>query len=86
MKKENLHRLEWFFQGRLFDPMTVEKTSAPIEMFTNDNKAVIKERVDFVCKRALTDAHDKLPSQISGGMQKRAGYCYSVIVNRSPVL
>jgi phospholipid/cholesterol/gamma-HCH transport system ATP-binding protein len=31
-------------------------------MFTNDNKAVIKERVDFVLERvALTDAHDKLP-------------------------
>jgi phospholipid/cholesterol/gamma-HCH transport system ATP-binding protein len=41
-------------------------------MFTNDNKAVIKERVDFVLERvALIDAHDKLPSQISGGMQKR---------------
>jgi phospholipid/cholesterol/gamma-HCH transport system ATP-binding protein len=43
-------------------------------MFTNDNKAVIKERVDFVLERALTDAHNKLPSQISGGMQKRV-YC-----------
>jgi phospholipid/cholesterol/gamma-HCH transport system ATP-binding protein len=40
-------------------------------MFTNDNKAVIKERVDFVLERvALIDAHNK-PSQISGGMQKR---------------
>jgi phospholipid/cholesterol/gamma-HCH transport system ATP-binding protein len=39
-------------------------------MFTNDNKAVLKERVDFVLERvALTDAHNKLPSQISGGMQ-----------------
>jgi ABC-type ATPase involved in cell division len=36
-------------------------------MFTNDNKAVLKERVDFVLERvALTDAHNKLPSQISG--------------------
>jgi phospholipid/cholesterol/gamma-HCH transport system ATP-binding protein len=51
-------------------------------MFTNDNKAVIKERVDFVLERVI-DAHDKLPSQISGGMQKCARYCqqhkYSVL-------
>jgi phospholipid/cholesterol/gamma-HCH transport system ATP-binding protein len=38
------------FQGSaLFDSMTVEENVAfPLKMFTNDNKAVIKERVDFV--------------------------------------
>jgi phospholipid/cholesterol/gamma-HCH transport system ATP-binding protein len=61
------------FQGSaLFDSMTVEENVAfPLKMFTNDNKAVLKERVDFVERVALTDAHNKLPSQISGGMQKR---------------
>jgi phospholipid/cholesterol/gamma-HCH transport system ATP-binding protein len=63
--------------------MTVEENVAfPLKMFTNDNKAVIKERVDFVLERVI-DAHDKLPSQISGGMQKCARYCqqhkYSVL-------
>jgi ABC-type Fe3+/spermidine/putrescine transport system ATPase subunit len=47
-----------------------ENVAFPLKMFTNDNKAVLKERVDFVLERvALTDAHNKLPSQISGGMQ-----------------
>jgi ABC-type transporter Mla maintaining outer membrane lipid asymmetry ATPase subunit MlaF len=47
------------FQGSaLFDSMTVEENVALLKMFTNDNKAVIKERVDFVLERvALTDAH-----------------------------
>jgi phospholipid/cholesterol/gamma-HCH transport system ATP-binding protein len=53
-------------------------------MFTNDNKAVLK-RVDFVLERvALTDAHNKLPSQISGGMQKRV--VARAIVNRPKYL
>jgi phospholipid/cholesterol/gamma-HCH transport system ATP-binding protein len=68
------------FQGSaLFDSMTVEENVAfPLKMFTNDNKAVIKERVDFVLER-VAHAHDKLPSQISGGMQKRVAVA---IVNR----
>jgi phospholipid/cholesterol/gamma-HCH transport system ATP-binding protein len=50
------------FQGSaLFDSMTVEENVAfPLKMFTNDNKAVIKERVDFVLER-VAHAHDKLP-------------------------
>jgi phospholipid/cholesterol/gamma-HCH transport system ATP-binding protein len=75
------------FQGSaLFDSMTVEENVAfPLKMFTNDNKAVLKERVDFVLERvALTDAHNKLPSQISGGMQN---VCYArAIVNRPKYL
>jgi ABC-type ATPase involved in cell division len=50
------------FQGSAFDSMTVEENVAfPLKMFTNDNKAVLKERVDFVLERvALTDAHNYL--------------------------
>jgi phospholipid/cholesterol/gamma-HCH transport system ATP-binding protein len=47
------------FQGSaLFDSMTVaENVVAFLKMFTRDNKAKIKERVDFVLNRvALTDA------------------------------
>jgi phospholipid/cholesterol/gamma-HCH transport system ATP-binding protein len=60
------------FQGSaLFDSMTVAETCCfSLKMFTRDNKAKIKERVDFVLNRvALTDAHNKLPSEI--WMKKR---------------
>jgi phospholipid/cholesterol/gamma-HCH transport system ATP-binding protein len=72
-EKRTPHReLDGFQGSALFDSMTVEENVAfPLKMFTNDNKAVLKERVDFVERVALTDAHNKLPSQISGGMQKR---------------
>ena len=76
------------FQGSaLFDSMTVaENVGFPLKMFTKDNKAKIKERVDFVLERvALKDAHHKLPSEISGGMQKRVAIARA-IVNRPKYL
>ena len=72
------------FQGSaLFDSMTVaENVAFPLKMFTRDNKAAIKERVDFVLQRvALTDAHNKLPSEISGGMQKRVAIARAIVNN-----
>jgi phospholipid/cholesterol/gamma-HCH transport system ATP-binding protein len=76
------------FQGSaLFDSMTVaENVAFPLKMFTKDSKAAIKERVDFVLERvALKDAHNKLPSEISGGMQKRVAIARA-IVNRPKYL
>lgn len=81
-KRELRTEIGMVFQGSaLFDSMTVEENVAfPLKMFTNDNKAKIKERVDFVLERvALTDAHGKLPSQISGGMQKRVAIARAIV-------
>ena len=72
------------FQGNaLFDSMTVEENVGfPLKMFTNKTKAEIQERVNFVLNRVnLVDAHTKLPSEISGGMQKRVAIARAIVNN-----
>lgn len=72
------------FQGSaLFDSMTVAQNVAfPLRMFTkNKNKEILK-RVDEVLDRVnLIDAHDKFPSEISGGMQKRVAIARAIVNN-----
>ncbi|MGO4906082.1 ABC transporter ATP-binding protein [Flavobacterium sp. W20_MBD1_R3] len=83
-KRELRTEIGMVFQGSaLFDSMTVaENIGFPLKMFTKNNKAKIQERVDFVLKRVdLTDAHKKLPSQISGGMQKRVAIARAIVNN-----
>ena len=72
------------FQGSaLFDSMTVAQNVAfPLKMFTKHNRSETKDRVDFVLKRVnLIDAHHKLPSEISGGMQKRVAIARAIVNN-----
>ena len=72
------------FQGSaLFDSMTVEENVGfPLKMFTNKSNKEIKERVDFVIERVkLINAHKKLPSEISGGMQKRVAIARAIVNN-----
>jgi len=72
------------FQGSaLFDSMTVAgNVRFPLEMFTKQSKSEKNERVDFVLKRVnLTEAHDRYPSQISGGMQKRVAIARAIVMN-----
>jgi phospholipid/cholesterol/gamma-HCH transport system ATP-binding protein len=72
------------FQGNaLFDSMTIfENVGFPLRMFTHKSDAEIKERVDFVIERVkLTDAKDRLPSEISGGMQKRVAIARAIVNN-----
>lgn len=81
-KRELRTEIGMVFQGSaLFDSMTVaENVAFPLRMFTNNTKAQIKERVDFVLERvALKDAHHKLPSEISGGMQKRVAIARAIV-------
>ncbi|AWI25587.1 ABC transporter ATP-binding protein [Flavobacterium pallidum] len=83
-KRELRTEIGMVFQGSaLFDSMTVaENVAFPLRMFTKSSRAQIKERVDFVLERVnLVDAHKKLPSEISGGMQKRVAIARAIVNN-----
>ena len=72
------------FQGSaLFDSMTVEgNVKFPLEMFTNQSKSEMEDRVNFVLKRVnLVDANKKFPAEISGGMQKRVAIARAIVMN-----
>ena len=83
-KRELRTEIGMVFQGSaLFDSMTVaENVGFPLRMFTKYNNKKIQERVDFVLQRVdLTEAHKKLPSEISGGMQKRVAIARAIVNN-----
>ena len=70
------------FQGSaLFDSMTVEENIMfPLRMFTKQKRSVMLDRVHEVIDRVnLNEANDKLPSEISGGMQKRVAIARAVV-------
>ncbi len=72
------------FQGSaLFDSMNVEENIAfPLRMFTKKSNREIKERVQQVIERVnLKDANTKMPSEISGGMQKRVAIARAIVNN-----
>ena len=72
------------FQGSaLFDSMTVEENIMfPMKMLTSKPIAEIRERAHIVIKRVnLIDAETKMPSEISGGMQKRVAIARAIVMN-----
>ncbi|GGW68821.1 phospholipid/cholesterol/gamma-HCH transport system ATP-binding protein [Winogradskyella epiphytica] len=88
-EKTNLRaEMGMVFQGSaLFDSMTIaENVMFPLRMFTKQSKSEMEDRVDIVLKRVnLDDAHKKMPSEASGGMQKRVAIARA-IVNRPKYL
>ena len=83
-KRELRTEIGMVFQGSaLFDSMTVaENVGFPLKMFTNNSESEIKDRVNFVLKRVnLINADLKLPSEISGGMQKRVAIARAIVNN-----
>ncbi|GAA4805579.1 ABC transporter ATP-binding protein [Litoribaculum gwangyangense] len=84
-EKRNLRaKIGMVFQGSaLFDSMTIaENVMFPLRMFTKQSKSEMEDRVDFVLKRVnLDDAHKKMPSEASGGMQKRVAIARAIVNN-----
>ncbi|MFI1745310.1 ABC transporter ATP-binding protein [Thalassobellus sediminis] len=83
--KRNLRaEIGMVFQGSaLFDSMTIaENVMFPLKMFTKMSKSEMQDRVDFVLNRVnLENAHNKMPSEASGGMQKRVAIARAIVNN-----
>jgi phospholipid/cholesterol/gamma-HCH transport system ATP-binding protein len=72
-----------FQGGALFGSMTLaENIALPMFEYTELSKAVIARLVHMkLCKFNLTAYPDHLPSQLSGGMKKRAGLARAMALN-----
>ncbi len=72
------------FQGSaLFDSKNVEENVMfPLHMLTNMPKSEKRDRVAFCLQRVgLENASKRMPSEISGGMQKRVGIARAIVMN-----
>lgn len=81
-KSELRAEMGMVFQGSaLFDSMSIaENVKFPLRMFTKQSKSEMNDRVNLVLKRVnLDDAHNKLPSEASGGMQKRVAIARAIV-------
>ena len=83
-KKELRKEIGMLFQGSaLFDFATVEENVMfPMDFFTDWSKEQKLERANFCLKRVnLENANKKMPSELSGGMQKRVGIARAIALN-----
>src|SRR5690554_1754987 len=82
--KQIRREMGMLFQGNaLFDSKTVEENIRfPLDMFTDYALSEKQDRVNEVLKRVnLINSNKKLPSEISGGMQKRVGIARAIVMN-----
>lgn len=80
----------WFlFQGSaLFDSMSVRDNIAfPLEMHTGLDRSAIDEKVErLLAMLGLGDIREKMPSELSGGMQKRVAVARTIALEPEIVL
>jgi phospholipid/cholesterol/gamma-HCH transport system ATP-binding protein len=85
----NVAEMSYLFQDNaLFDSMTIyENIALPLRETTNLSKAKIDEMVMARIEQTeLKDAAHKYPSELSGGMQKRAALARALVTNPRIVL
>ena len=77
-----------FQNGALFDSLTVEENLAyPLEAHTQLSKQEIHQRVNQMLELIdMPKANVLLPNELSGGMQKRAGFARAIILQPKIVL
>ncbi len=83
-RKEIRKQIGMLFQGgALFDSATVEENIAyPMDMFTDMSAEEKRERANFCLKRVNLENTNKLyPSELSGGMKKRAAIARAIALN-----
>ena len=86
---ESFNQISYMFQGNaLFDSLTVyDNIALPLRETTPLKKAEIHKRVMSRIKQTeLTEAISKYPSELSGGMQKRAALARALITDPKIVL
>ncbi|MDR0509909.1 MAG: ATP-binding cassette domain-containing protein [Rikenellaceae bacterium] len=72
-----------FQGGALFDSQTVEENvKFPLDLFSSQSEAEKRERVQFCLNRVNLNGAGRLyPSEISGGMIKRAAIARAIVLN-----
>ena len=72
-----------FQSAALFDSMSVlDNVMFPLNMFSNDTlRDRTKRAMDCLDRVNLTEAKDKFPDEISGGMQKRVAIARAISLN-----
>jgi phospholipid/cholesterol/gamma-HCH transport system ATP-binding protein len=77
-----------FQDGALFGSMNVfDNTAFPLRQHTDKGEEEISE----ICNRrlqevGLTEARDKMPNELSGGMRKRAGFARALVLDPAIVM
>jgi phospholipid/cholesterol/gamma-HCH transport system ATP-binding protein len=87
--KEYMGSISYMFQNNaLFDSMTiVENVALPLRQTTHlGKKEIVDKAMASIEQTELTEVFDKYPSELSGGMQKRAALARALVTDPSLVL